>query len=48
MKLKAIHSLMFAAGMAVATLASAQAPAAAPSATPAIPPTWAQVERLMA
>jgi glucose/arabinose dehydrogenase len=38
MKLKTIHALMFAAGMAVATLATAQAPAA----TPAIPATWAQ------
>ena len=38
MKLKIIHALMFSAGMAVATLATAQAPAA----TPAIPATWAQ------
>ena len=40
MKLKTIHSLMFAAGMTVATLASAQAPAPAPAS--GIPPTWAQ------
>ena len=40
MQLKTIDSLMFAAGMAVVTLASAQAPAPAPAA--AVPPTWAQ------
>ncbi len=41
MKLKQIHSLMFAAGLGMATLASAQAPA--PAAAPAgVPPTWAQ------
>ena len=42
MKLKNIHSLMLVAGLAMATLASAQAPAPAPAAAPAIPPTWAQ------
>ena len=41
MKFKTIHSVMFAAGLTVATLASAQAPAPAPAAS-AIPPTWAQ------
>ena len=42
MKIKTIHALLLTAGMAAATLVSAQAPATAPSATPAIPPTWAQ------
>jgi len=41
MKLKQIHSLMFAAGLGIATLASAQAPAPAPAAA-GVPPTWAQ------
>ncbi|MDH6420872.1 hypothetical protein M2131_000813 [Polynucleobacter sphagniphilus] len=38
MKFKVIYSLMFAAGMTLTGLASAQAPAA----PVAIPPTWAQ------
>jgi len=42
MKLKTIQSLMFATGMALATLAGAQAPAPAPAAASAVPPTWAQ------
>ena len=45
MRLKTIHSLMLAAGLAFATLASAQAPAPAPAPAPAaagVPPTWAQ------
>ena len=43
MKLKQIHSLMFAAGLGIATLASAQAPAPAPApAAAGVPPTWAQ------
>jgi glucose/arabinose dehydrogenase len=43
MRLKTIHSLMLAAGLAFATLASAQAPAPAPApAAAGVPPTWAQ------
>lgn len=42
MKLKTIQSLMFATGMALATLAGAQAPAPASAAASAVPPTWAQ------
>lgn len=42
MKLKTIHSLMFAAGLGLATLASAQAPAPAPAGPGGVPPTWAQ------
>jgi len=40
MKNNALHALMLAAGMAVVSLAGAQAPAAAPAS--GIPPTWAQ------
>ena len=40
MKNSALHALMFAAGMAVVSIAGAQAPAPAPAS--GIPPTWAQ------
>ena len=42
MKIKTIHALLLTAGMAMATLATAQAPAAAPVPATGIPPTWAQ------